>query len=278
MNIIRTITILLLCHVAIVGKAQIMQENNSRTNIEAQLENRPHTVSDDPSDAKTYGHVYASHNFLFSRITRLGIEGRYEANDGDNTYYRLGPKYMHVFMLPDRKSIVLNANIYGEASQHGVEHLDGHIVGFYMYGLSLKKQEGIGLVALINNPSRIPCVPIFMYRSQLTPKSRFDFATYLASYSYDITPQLRFSAGYAIMPVRFWLKADDGARYMDSKALFTPKVVLQWKPVKPLAFGIYAGYGFTITHKLYNASGTHKVADLSKKHTPQFAARATLNL
>lgn len=277
MKIRKTLT-LTICLFATTAWSQILPDNNCRLNIEAQVESRPHSVSEDASDGKVHGHVYATCNFLNDRTTKLGIDGRYEANNGGNAYFRFGPKFMHAFMLKNHKSIVLNANIYGEASQHGVEHIDGHVVGFYMYSVSREKQAGVGLVALVNNPSRIPCVPIFMYRKQLSEKSRIDFLTYLASYSYDIRPQLRFSAGYAMSSCRYWVKSEDGTRYMDNKAYFTPEVVLQWNATTPLALGIYAGYAIPVTHKLYNTRGTEKIADLSKKSSPFIAARATLKL
>ncbi len=269
---------ILLCLGAIIGKAQIMNENNSRTTIEAQIESRPHSVDNDPTDGKIFGHVHANHNFIHSRATKFGINGRYEANNGGNAYFRFGLKGAQTFMLKNRKCIVVNANVYGEASPHAVEHIDGHAAGFYMYSLSMEKQAGIGLIALVNNPSRIPCVPIFMYRKQLTSKSRLDFATYLAAYSYDLSPKVRLSAGYTMHSDRFWLKTDDGKRCLDNKSLFTPQVALQWKPAKPLSVSISAGYGLVMNHKLYNSKGTHRVAELSKKSTPYFAARVSLNL
>lgn len=275
---IKTAFTILLCMLATIGNAQIMNGNNSRTHIETQIESRPHSVDNDPADGKIFGHVYATHHFIFNRSTKLGLDGRYEANNGGNAYFRFGLKDTQAFMLKNRKCIVVNANIYGEASQHAVEHFDGHVAGFYMYSLSPEKQAGIGLIALVNNPSRIPCVPIFMYRKQLTPKSRLDFSTYLAAYSYDLTPKVRLSAGYTMHSNRFWIKTDDGTRCMDNKSMFTPQVALQWKPAKPLSVSIFAGYDLVMNHKLYNASGSHRIADLSKKSTPYFAARASLNL
>lgn len=257
------------------AKSQIMFDGNSRTIVEAEVENRPVIDDDDPTVGKTHGHAYLSHYFVFDKTQRLGIDGRYEANDGNNNYYRYSVKGMKTFLLSNHKPLIINASVYGEASDYGQEHIDGHLVGFYMYSMTQKKQAGVGLVVLLNNPSGIPCIPMFVMRKSLSATTSFNFATYLASITHTINDNLSLSAGYTMSSQRFWMK-QEGVKYMDNKSIFSPLVVLQWQAHKGVYLGAYAGYRVQMTHKLYTADGKHKVAELGKKHTPFVSLRATV--
>lgn len=265
----------LLCNTFI--KAQIVPAPEGKTTIEAEAELRGTQDVEDAVDGEMYAHLYASHNFIYSHSQKLGIEGRYEYNSSNLHYFRLAVKGNKNFKLSNGHPIVVNANIYGEASNHGVEYFDGYITCAYMYQTTPKQQQGVGIVALIHNPSGIPCVPIYFFNKTFDNRWSFNFLTYLASLNCDLNKKVRFSGGYAMSSQRFWVE-DEGQVRMVNRALFTPQLAFRWKPLPDVSFIASAGYRVTVVDDVYTRHGGDKLYKAKKGAAPFILARAVISL
>lgn len=228
-------------------------------------------------DGGFYTHVYANHNFIYSQETKVGVEGRYEYNSSDVHYFRLAAKGMHTFKLNNGRPIVVNANIYGEASDHGVEYFDGYLMGAYMYKTERTQQNGVGAIILLHNPMGVPCVPIYIFNKTFDKQWSLNFLTYVASLNYDANSKLRISGGYAMSSQRFWVGSSDNL-YMANRSLFTPQVAVRWKPVNCLSLVASAGYRITMTDKLYTRHGGDELYKMDKSSGPFISARAVISL
>lgn len=257
------------------AKAQIVPSYTEKTIIELEGEARGGSPKEHPNtDGHGYAHVYTLHNFIYSNTTKLGIDGRYEVNNGDNHYFRFGPRGSHTFKLKNSHPLSLSANIYGEASNHAVERIDGFITGVYGFDISQNQQEGIGLIVLLNNPQSVPCVPIYIFHHIFNKQWSVNFMTYMASVNYDYNNRLRLSAGYNMFTEKNWLSLDH-KRYYISKSYFSPQVAMQWKVSPRFKLSANMGYRMPINSIMYNRSGSHKVKKLKKYSAPFISVRAT---
>ena len=256
--------------------AQIVPILNNKTNLEIEAEARGGSHHNHPNtDGHGYAHIYAIHNFVYTPKTKVGVDLRYEANNGDNHYFRFGPRVSHTFTLSNSHPLSITGNIYGEASQYGVERVVGHISGIYGFGISQSQQQGIGLIVLINNPQGVPCVPIYVFNKTFNKQWSLNFLTYMASVNYDYNSKLRFFAGYSMMSEKYWLKHNH-KRYMTSKSYFSPQIGLQWKPAKDIKLSANLGYRLQIYEgKVYNRTGSRKIGELKKNSAPFVTVRAT---
>lgn len=257
--------------------AQIVPVNEGRTTIEVEAEARDFNGDEGNADGGMYAHVYANHNFLYSKTTKAGIEGRYEYNSSGLHYFRLAAKGMHTFKLNNGRPLVVNANIYGEASDHGIEYFDGYLMGAYMYKVGKQQQNGIGAVILLHNPMGVPCVPIYIFNKTFDSQWSLNFLTYIASLNYDINSNMRISGGYAMSSQRFWLGKDDNI-CMANRSIFTPQVAFRWFPCPTLSLTASTGYRITMTDKLYTRHGGDEIANMKKGAGPFISARAVLSL
>lgn len=258
-------------------KAQIVPTPDGKTMIEVEAECRGTKNVTDAVDGEMYAHLYASHNFLYSDSQKLGIEGRYEYNSCDLHYFRLGAKGNKVFKLANGRPIVVNANIYGEASNHGTEYFDGHVMGAYMYQMTRSQQQGVGVVALLHNPSGIPCVPIYFFNKTFDTRWSFNFLTYLASLNCDFNKKVRISGGYSMSSQRYWIESDGNVR-MVNRALFTPQVAFRWKALPYVSLIASAGCRITLTDYIYTRHGGDKLYECKKGAVPFIMARAQVVL
>ena len=270
---------LLLCSLlyGVYVKAQIVSAPDGKTQIEAEAEYRGTKNVDDAVDGNIYAHLYASHNFLYSNEQKLGLEGRYEYNNSNLHYFRLAAKGNKSFKMSNGRPIIVNANIYGEASNHGVEYFDGHIMGAYMYQMTRTQQQGVGIVALLHNPSGVPCVPIYFFNKTFDAHWSFNFLTYLASLNYDFNSKVRLSGGYAMSSQRYWME-NDGTVSMGNRALFTPQVAFRWKPLTHVSFVVSAGCRVAMTDDVYTRHGGNKIYECKKGAVPFILARAVVNV
>lgn len=258
------------------AKAQIVPSYNERTIVELEGEARGGSPKEHPNtDGHGYAHAYALHNFIYTTTTKLGIDGRYEVNNGDNHYFRFGPRGSHTFRLKNSHPLSLSAFIYGEASNHAVERVDGFITGVYGFDISKNQQEGIGLIVMLNNPQSVPCVPIYIFHHTFNKQWSVNFLTYVASVNYDYNSRLRFSAGYNMFTEKNWLSLDN-KRYCINKSYFSPQMAMQWKVSPIFKLSANLGYRMPISSKMYNRSGSHKVKDLKKYSAPFVSVRATV--
>lgn len=257
------------------AKAQIVPNYNEKSIIELEGEARGGSPKEHPNtDGHGYAHVYALHNFIYTGTTKLGIDGRYEVNNGDNHYFKFGPRGSHTFKLKNSHPLSLSANIYGEASTHAVERIDGFITGVYGFDIRQNQQQGIGLILLLNNPQSVPCVPIYIFHHTFNKQWSVNFLTYVASVNYDYNNRLRLSAGYNMFTEKNWLSLEN-KRYYISKSYFSPQVAMQWKVSPIFKLSANLGYRMPINSTMYNRSGSHKVKDLKKNSAPFVSVRAT---
>lgn len=279
------ITLLIAVLWGCIAHAQIIPSNDARTKVTAEVEGRGGDCADNPANGHLYSKVSVSHNFLFTRTTKLGIEAHHAYNnssyyDDERSYhgnhnYQFGVKGMHTLLLKNHKPLMLSANIYAQASQYGVEYVTGNVVGMYMYQISQTQQQGVGLVLLPNSPSHIYAVPIYVLRKTFDEQWSLQFMAYLASLDCKVSKELTVSMGYAMSGQSYWIKVD-GEKYLDYQSVFSPQAQARWQPLQNLTLTAAAGYHVAMSHRLYTSRSTHKVADLTKISQPFVKAQAML--
>lgn len=256
--------------------AQIVSLNTTKTKIEVEGEARGGTHHEENADGHGYARLYAKHNFLFTKTSRIGIEGRYEANNGDNHYFRFEGNVAHTFKIKT-KSLSVACSLHGEASTYAVERFDGHITGIYSYKMNKQQQQGVGVTVLLNNPSGVPLVPMFMFNKQFNQQWSLNFMTYLASLNYDINKKFRLSGGYNMFSENNWI-GDKHQRYYANRSYFSPQLSFQWKATQQLTISTQAGYRIPMSCKLYTKSGSRKIGELEKVYSPFCSVRATFHI
>ena len=256
--------------------AQIISLNTTKTKIEIEGEARGGKHHEENADGHGYARFYAKHNFLFTKTSRIGIEGRYEANNGDNHYLRFEGNIAHTLKIKARPLYVA-CSLYGEASTYAVERFDGHITGIYTYNMNNRQQQGVGVTILLNNPSGVPIVPMFVFNKQFNHRWSLNFMTYLATLNYDINKKIRLSGGYNMFTENNWI-GNKNQRYYASRSYFSPQLSLQWKATWQLIISTQAGYRIPMSCKLYTKSGSRKIGELEKVYSPFCSVRATLHL
>lgn len=255
------------------ANAQLMTINDAKTKIELGTEYRGGTPISDNSRGKAqydgignpegniYTHLGLWHNFIFSPMTKVGLEGHHMFNDGEgngkaNHYMRLGANASHIFLLPGyTRGISLTANLYGEASQYGVHRFDGVLSSIFLFSMDPKNTKGVGFVWLLNNPQHMFGLPIFLYKRDWGKRWSINFMTWMADFSYHFNDRLSLAASYGFGFERYWFKPADEV-LMDNQCVLTPTMSLQWKPCKGLSVSVAGGYNLAFMNTIMNAKGT----------------------
>lgn len=273
----KIILTIVLAGCGIASQAQLMTVNDAKTKFEASVEYRGGTPIGKPGDAMRFndknrdfgnpeGTVYTHealwHNFIFSPMTKLGVEAHHMSNDGvgngnGNHYFRFGLNGMHVFMLPGyTRGISVTANLYAEASQFGVHRFDGVISTIFLYRMQQKNTQGVGFVWLCNNPQNMIGMPIYILKKDWGEHWSLNFMTWMGDFSYHFNKRFTLSASYGFGFERYWFKPEGHDLMMDNQTVLTPSASLQWTVSKRLNFTITGGGNLAFMNVIMNAAGT----------------------
>lgn len=255
--------------------AQLMTVNDAKTKFEANVEYRggtPITSNDrgkeeyngfGNAEGNIYTHEGLWHNFIFTPMTKLGVEAHHISNDGEgngkgNHYFRAGINASHVFMLPGyTRAISLTSNLYVEGSQFGIHRFDGVLSSIFLFKMKQNDTRGIGFVWMLNNPQNMIGLPIFLLKKDYGKHFSINFMTWMADFTYHFNEKLHLSASYGFGFERFWYKPlNDDKVLMNGQTVLTPSMSFKWDVSKRLAFSVNGGGSLAFMSHLMNASGT----------------------
>jgi len=253
--------------------AQLMTVNDQKTKFEATVEYRGGTPIDHNDRGKAeyndfgnpegsiYTHEGLWHNFIFSPMTKLGVEAHHLSNNGvgngkGNHYFRVGMNASHLFMLPGyTRGINVTANVYAEGSQFGLHRFDGVLSSIFLFSMNPKDTRGVGFVWLLNNPQNMIGLPIFLLKKDFGKHWSINFMTWMADFTYHFNDKLHLSASYGFGFERFWYKPADEV-LMDGQCMLTPSMSFKWNVSKRLALSVNGGGSLAFMNHIMNASGT----------------------
>ncbi len=256
-----------------VANAQLMTVNDKKTKFEATVEYRGGTPIDHNDRGKEQyngygnpeGNIYTHqglwHNFIFSPMTKLGVEAHHISNDGEgngkgNHYFRAGINASHLFMLPGyTRGINVTANLYGEGSQFGMHRFDGVMSSIFLFSMKPQDTRGVGFVWLLNNPQHMIGLPIFLLKKDYGKHFSINFMTWMADFTYHFNDNLHLAASYGFGFERFWYKPADEV-LMDNQTVLTPSMTFRWDVSKHLALSVSGGGSLAFMNTIMNASGT----------------------
>jgi len=276
---------------SLTSYAQLMTVNDAKTKFEATVEYRGGTpVDHNDRGLAEYndfgnpeGHIYTHealwHNFIFSPMTKLGVEGHHLSNDGagngdGNHYFRVGMNASHIFLLPGyTRGISLTSNLYVEGSQFGIHRFDGVVSSIFLYSMKPDDTRGVGFVWLLNNPQKMLGLPIFLWKKSYGKNWNINFMTWMSDVTYNFNEKLHLSASYGFGFERYWYKPADEV-LMGGQAVLTPSMSFRWNVSKRLAFTATGGASLAFMHHIMNAKGT----ELYDRRNARLCGFSSLNL
>lgn len=176
------------------------------------------------------------------------------------------------------KPLVVFANVGLDASQWGVERVNGIGVALLMLKATRETQFGIGPLVMVNTTSRIPFLFVATYRHVFSPRWTINLNYPFFGMQYTPSPKHTLAGGFSFDTDHYWLRP--GNEHLPQTVFFRRSLLrtginydLRISPT--LTFTAQTGWEYTMAGGLYTANGRHLIYDLNHPNGPYAHFRLT---